>query len=50
MVNGRFPRRQSYGFEIVDAPLPSHFAAAGAINGKFTPNQFRRNLREFSFT
>jgi hypothetical protein len=47
MVNDRFPARQSYGFEMVDAPPAAAFGRFSGINRKFTPNRIFQIFCEF---
>jgi hypothetical protein len=48
MVNDRFPARPIYGFEMVDVPLATDFAAFSTINRKFTPNRIFEIFCKFS--
>jgi hypothetical protein len=45
MVNGRFPARTGYGFEMVDGPKDLGCTEPAGINRKFTPNQIIRVFR-----
>jgi len=52
MVNGRFPRAASYGFEMVDARGHAHFAARiSSIENlhRIKSGGFFANFRPFNF-
>jgi hypothetical protein len=48
MVNGGFPARPGYGFEMVDAPGEPVLLRKTAINRIFTPNPINRIFGNFS--